>query len=110
MTNRDAKWTPGKSPDVKAHREHTRHDEGTPTERPAPTTVPRAKTKNGRCRCPGCGKWWTGLAWGDACPKCGIVRMAEGGWWPFENPLIDNEELLRDGPEQGSLIDESAHP
>jgi len=84
------------APDVKHRREHTRHEKGSPVPRPAPTEVPIAKTKNGRVRCPGCGQWYSGLAWGDTSPCCGIVRLADGGWWPFEDEQIDNETLVRD--------------
>lgn len=59
------------------------HRSATPTERPEPDYQPKTKTKFGPCRCPNCETFFTGLAWGTACPYCGCVRMHEGGWFPW---------------------------
>lgn len=59
------------------------HVRASPNRRSEPRRRPRAPTKFGYVRCPGCGEFWTGLKWGDACPDCGAVRLHEGNWFPW---------------------------
>jgi hypothetical protein len=59
------------------------HVQASPNRRGEPRHDPIQATKFGYVRCPTCAEYWTGLKWGDACPDCGTVRLADGNWFPW---------------------------